>query len=68
MGYQVNKRKKKDGTIYWRLIHRVVTGNENDDRHIPVSQYSQHGFTPSMTLDEAKARASHFRSSAQGPS
>ncbi len=57
MGYQVNKRAKKDGTIYWRLIFREIKGNENHDKHIPVSQYTQHGFVPSMSVDEARARA-----------
>ena len=48
MAYWVNKRTKKDGTVYWRLVR--------DDKHIPQSQLLQHGLSPTMSVEEARAR------------
>src|SRR5687767_13564639 len=57
MGYRVNTRKKKDGTVYWRVIFEAREGGERKDQHIAGEQLLAHGFLPSMSLGEAKARA-----------
>ena len=57
MGYQINKRKKKDGTSYWRIVFREVRDNVNHDRHIPIKEYSAHGFSISMSIEEARVKA-----------
>lgn len=57
MGYRVNKRSRKDGRTYWRLIFERWENGERHDQHIPSDQFLQHGFSPQMTTEEAKARA-----------
>jgi hypothetical protein len=64
MGYRVNTRKKKDGSVYWRLIVESWENNERSDAHVPSDQMLAHGFLPSMTVEEAKARAKQLN--AQG--
>ncbi|MBI3555219.1 MAG: hypothetical protein HY074_03010 [Deltaproteobacteria bacterium] len=57
MSYRVNKRTKKHGQIYWRLIFESWSNGERSDRHIPVHEYVLHSFSPSMTIDQARERA-----------
>ena len=60
MGYQINKRVKKDGTAYWRVILRDFKHGIPKDRHVPATQYLNHGFRSDMTVEQAKERASQL--------
>lgn len=57
MSFRVNVRTKKSGQVYWRLINETWENNKRKDSHIPSDQLLQWGFTPSMTVEEARARA-----------
>lgn len=65
MSFWVNKRKKQDGAVYWRLMHTSWKDGRRTDHHIPVEQYLQHGFRPDMTLEEARARARQLNNQAR---
>jgi|SRR6185437_7279820 len=64
MSYSINKRKRTTGEIYWRVCWCTQENGKRHWQHIPAAQLIQHGFLPSMTIEEAKARASQLNSQA----
>lgn len=63
MGYELRKRKRRDGSVAWLLYFREWQGTEKkQDRYIPKEALLQHGFHPDMAIEEAKARVSQLNS------
>lgn len=56
MSYHVNKRKRKDGTVGWRLLRSEWKDGKVKYEHIPNGQLIQHGLSPDMSLEDARAR------------
>lgn len=60
MGYELRKRKKKDGTENWLLYFRSIKDGVKTDTYIPKNALIQHGFHPTMDVEDAKARVSQL--------
>lgn len=65
MGYEVRKRKRKKGEK-WFLYFRDFTTAGRKDTYIPETAYLQHGFHPSMDIEDAKEKAKQLNSLAKG--
>lgn len=65
MSLHVNKRKRKDGSAYWRLLRSIWKDNKRTWEHVPVSQLLQWGMSPEMTVDEAIERAAQLNAQAK---
>lgn len=65
MPYQIRKHfTRKDGTESWRIIWETTKDDKRTQRHVPKKEWLAIGFSTSMTIDEAKARAKQLNSAA----
>jgi hypothetical protein len=65
MPYIVSKHyRRKDGSHSWRIIWETTAGGERKQRHIPKEEWLMLGFSPSMSFEEARARAKQINSQA----
>lgn len=63
MSYRVDAPKARPGK--WYLIKEEWEKGKRRDRRIPKDQYLAHGFLPSITAEEAKAKASQLNKQTQ---
>lgn len=56
MSYHVNKKKRADGTVYWRLLRSEWSGGKATYKHIPMGDMLQHGLSPDMSIKDARIR------------
>lgn len=63
MGYVIKKLPYKKRT--WKLSYQDRTNKKNEWRHIPEEEYAVLGFSPSMTIEEAKARGDSLNAKAE---
>lgn len=65
MGYEVRRRKRKTGEK-WFLYFREFSAEGRKDTYIPETAYLQHGFHPTMDIEDAKERARQLNYVAKG--
>jgi hypothetical protein len=56
MSFHVNKKKKLDGTEYWRLLRSTWSNGKVKYEHIPSSQLLQYGLSSDLSLEDARTR------------
>jgi integrase len=56
MGYFINTRKRRDGSLAWGLVYRAEADGKRHTKRIRTTDLRQYGFLPSMSADEARFR------------
>lgn len=65
MSYFVNTRKRKDGSLHWRVLREEWKDGKKSVHHIPTDQLAQHGLSPEMTVEDAKVRVRQLNAQAR---